>query len=326
MCKLLVGVSKERNNKNFIDSIVTQFDGMRTQKDGIGAFVLTHDNKFHIFRSFTDYDSVFENVESLLPNARLVSVHTRISTGGKLGLENVHFFDYENVILAHNGIIDGYSKIKPYTRGHWNNVTRKWDDDEDEKPMVILNAKADRTAEEQALFDESVMCEGCASSKAGTCKKHIKKAQELVRKQKEAAANNQAELLWTREDEPGDTAADDCPTFPDNPCDSLEFLRDLEKPISEEGINALVEEKKMNGMMVIFDKSTSKAFIVVKKACHVISDKKTFSVMYSFDPETKFTEPKWKYMFGVPFKDRTVTYKLPYQSKALSYGTWQIKY
>lgn len=313
MCNLLVAVSKTKDNKNFIETITSQFPTMRSQKNGIGAFVVTHDNTFHLFREFSDYDIVFDKVEELLPTARLVGLHTRISTGGKLGIENVHFFEHDNVILAHNGIIHGYTK-STYRQSYW-------DKKDDDAPMVVLDSKAKRTVEEQVLFDESLVCEGCLSSKAGTCKRHIKKAQDLIKKQEAKALEPHKAPLWGTE--PSD---DDCPAFPDNPCDSLEFLRDLEKPVTCAGIDNLIHEKDASGMIMVFDKNTKKAFVSIRKECYAISDKETFSVMFSFTPDTEFKDIKWKYMFGVPFKDKMVTHKLAFPKKTLSYGTWEIKY
>lgn len=119
MCKLLVALTKTPNNPEYIKIIQLQYNDLRTQPNGIGALVIDQNDKCHIFRELKDYQKVFDQVDKLLPTAKLVSLHSRISTGGNVDINNVHFFERNNHVLAHNGWITGYSTTTkpPYCYG-----------------------------------------------------------------------------------------------------------------------------------------------------------------------------------------------------------------
>lgn len=118
MCKLLVGQTTTPGHPEFAKIIQLQYDDLRSQPDGIGALIVTADNVVHVHRSFADYESVFARVDALLPTAKLVSLHTRISTGGSKNLENVHFFESNNYLLAHNGWVSGKSTTQAIQECH----------------------------------------------------------------------------------------------------------------------------------------------------------------------------------------------------------------
>ncbi len=309
MCKLVLGISSTPDNKPFQKSITMQFEEMKSQRDGIGAFIITHDGKLSIFRELKDYDTVFEKVTDLLPNARVAGVHTRISTGGTTDLSNVHFFESGNTLLAHNGFVMAYNTFrKSPTKNKW-----EWN-----KDKTKLIEASNLTVTEQELMDESLSCGGCNSSRSGTCRIHFQKSILLKQAQEELDSS------WLTE--PAEAGL----IKVGNPCDSLQFLQEIPKPITRESFRDFAEEKKMSGMMVAFDKKTKKLFINNQKESYGVSDKTTFSTFYSFKPETE-TEEKfdiWDWLFGVPLLNKTTTKKetIGFPAKKLSYGTFEVNY
>jgi hypothetical protein len=152
MCKLLLGVNSG-NDPEFGEIVKAQFISLENQKDGCAGLVITKDKKCHIFRELKDYGKVFEAVEKLLPNARLVSLHTRISTGGITTLKNVHYFEKDGWVMAHNGWI---TKLHPrQVRLEWGGIGYRYYDDNQ--------------------IDD---CEECKAAPSGRCAEHRPKGRK----------------------------------------------------------------------------------------------------------------------------------------------------
>lgn len=161
MCKMLIGINNNVGSSEFAKVIKAQYDTLTTQPDGIGAFVIDKDNKIHIFRELHDYQTVFYEVDRLLPDAKVVSLHTRIGTTGAKTLQNVHYFESDGHIMAHNGTISEYSS---YNKGKWTGKN-------------YLNDKKFDFVDESVGGDAD--CTGCVSAHAGVCKIH-KEAWEAI--------------------------------------------------------------------------------------------------------------------------------------------------
>lgn len=147
MCKLIVGVTKEIGNTEFIKTIKAQYEDL-TERDGLSAVVITQD-KLYTFRELNDYDAIFERITHLLPKAKAVSLHSRQGTGGTICTANIHFFERNGYLLAHNGTIP---KLSPY-----QNFKMKWDTKD--------NAYVETNEEEE-------ICNDCLESPEFMCDAH----------------------------------------------------------------------------------------------------------------------------------------------------------
>ncbi len=277
MCNLLIGFNNTPNNEEFSTVIQAQFATMRTQRNGAAGVVVTFDKKVHIFREFTDYDAVYENVAMLLPQAKMVSVHTRISTGGTLGMTNVHYFRDGDYIMAHNGMISGcYAYHKPQS---------------------------------QLGFDSNDdFCKGCFQSKEGLCKTHKKELGAIL---------SQDAYVPPKEEDGA-------------PCDTLTFLRELQKPVTTGGLRTFAEEKDFQGMGVIMNIKTLEVFMIVKKSVVMLTNEKDYAAFFSFSPTMKLETENtaWKTAFGIPFVGEVKKEKkeITRVEKQVSYGTFKVDY
>lgn len=117
MCKLIVGTNKG-DGKELKRVLEMQKDDLYKEADGIGAFILTKSGKLLVWRSFDDYNSVFDQFIENISQARLFSIHTRTGTSGETALINVHFFEANGYLLAHNGFATklSFGNYKAYTK------------------------------------------------------------------------------------------------------------------------------------------------------------------------------------------------------------------
>lgn len=118
MCKLFVGVKRPGENAEFRQLLEAQFDGMLTQRDGIGALIIDKDGEASVLRSVSveDYRGIMQAVLDASDDARFIGLHTRIATTGRATLANCHFFKENGHWFAHNGMVTkygGYNRGKP---------------------------------------------------------------------------------------------------------------------------------------------------------------------------------------------------------------------
>lgn len=270
MCKLLIGKNDTPNNEQFAQVVTAQFEDMRNQPSGIGAVIVTFDGNMKILRNFFDYDEIYDEIKSLLPQTKLIGLHTRISTGCTVGLENVHFFESKGYLLAHNGIIPQFNLT---TANHYL-----------EEPGN----------EELSWFEETERCNGCKTSKNHLCKRHSK-----------------FELTTTK------TGI---------PCDSLQFLRAIPKPVSVGGLRTFAEETRMNGMMVMIEKATQRTFVSISKTKNVycLSDERSFGVFFSWKPEVKAKKTIWTSINNIPVIQEEEETKINLPILDVSVGTFEL--
>jgi len=95
--------TNQGDSKELKRVIEMQKDTLYKEPDGLVAFILTKTDKILVWRSFDDYNEVFEKFIQELPNAKLFSIHSRTGTSGEDSLVNVHFFKENGYLLAHNG-------------------------------------------------------------------------------------------------------------------------------------------------------------------------------------------------------------------------------
>lgn len=111
MCKLITAINNStgQNDSDFKNAIALQYEILKKEPHGIAGLVITKDNKLHLFREYKDYDKILIEVDKLIKDAKFLILHTRMSTGGSQTIDNVHLFEDENYLFAHNGWVPKYA-------------------------------------------------------------------------------------------------------------------------------------------------------------------------------------------------------------------------
>ena len=290
MCKLIVGVNNKKDNSVFKDYIVSQFDIMKYEKDGVSALLYTFDNKFITFRSLTDYNGVFDNVLKHIDNARFVSIHTRTGTSGLKNASNVHFFDSGDYTIAHNGYVNSYHSYSFGSNYGFYGQSSLLKDGED----IVADMAED--------------CTGCFTAKAGICRKH-KRMIDAVEKKEVTDVDKKPIIAKTSNDM----------------CDTFQFLDNMPKPTNQAIIQEEMEKRGFSGFAVIVNKKTLETWLLVKKEVILKTDKKTFGITYSFNPEDTVERFKITDYLGFETLEKEKEYDLKLPSRILKAGVQLLK-
>jgi len=324
MCKLIVGLKKNNRNEDFEKLIRIQERDLRTQQDGIGAVVIDKNKKIHVFRELTNYTKVFNEVYKLIDSARLVALHTRIKTSGKEDLDNVHMFEVDNYIFAHNGFVGdySYSPKQTYANGSYNPYTHYEDYDD-----YDAYKKGERTMLESRSFDLTKkttldywfgkdylselykLCQGCKDGNKLLCRRHIRLAREDVNDLAMGEADESTtEKLgfgqdqWEEAKEVNDALLrDKKESLVKEFCDSYQFIHNIEKPLSSTIIEGEMEDRDFTGAGFILNKETLEAYLMVKKDVPILSNNKNFSMFFSYEPTVKYDHKIYSNKFGVRY-------------------------
>ena len=147
MCKLIIGIKNNKNNEQFEQLLKMQQEEIVREPDGISGLVITNDGEVKIFRSFINYHQILNDVYSNLDNAKVVALHTRTGTSGSKDITNVHFFEHENWIFAHNGFVGKYSTYE-----------NRWDWHGEKKMFIPKTSMTDEVINAQETFNN---CHNC---------------------------------------------------------------------------------------------------------------------------------------------------------------------
>lgn len=292
MCKMIVGITKEIGNAQFATYIRAQRAELEGEKDGMGALIVTEDGITHVFRRFFDYDEVFMDVDSLLPRAKLVSLHTRTGTSGEKSLLNVHFFEDDNHYFAHNGFVYGYGSYG--YRGSYGGGGRQFS----------FDSSHDKELENEILND----CAGCYTAKKGLCRKHERKLEKSA---------GVATIVLPKKGEHVEM---------DKMCDSYQFLHHVGKPVDEEILENEIDDKRFMGMGFMFNDTTKEGFLMVKKDVKAqFSDDGKWGIFYSYTPDHEVDHVVLEQKFGVSIK-RTHKVKLDALIRSVHEGVYKLEY
>lgn len=112
MCKILIAIKKDDTQSEKIEKIIkAQEHSLSDQPHGISALIVDKNDNISVKRELNDYEKLFVWVYSRIKNAKIIAIHSRQATDGEIDKKNLHFFEIKNYLLAHNGIVGGYSKF-----------------------------------------------------------------------------------------------------------------------------------------------------------------------------------------------------------------------
>lgn len=288
MCKLIVGINEQPKNDTFQRYIIAQQQELIQEKDGIGALVIDFDKKLHVFRELDDYSKVFQEVYKLLPNAHLVSIHSRTGTSGKRDIENVHFFKNEQNYFAHNGFVQEFHSSSYFS------FERSFFQEKTHNPYSLYS--------DERIISNDNDCTGCFTSKRGICKKHER-------------------MVATLEDKK------ETPIFTvskDDFCDSFQFLKNLPHTINETILEEEAQKRKFEGMGILYNENTKKVYLIAKKDIKLQTNKKDFGIFYSYSPKKEATILDSEKIYGIPII-KTTKIKVGLPIKTVFQGIYELK-
>lgn len=273
MCKILVGIKKEGEDRKFRDLIKAQYEDMKTEQDGISVAILKNNGELFCERRLTDYEPVFEKVDDLLSEARILAIHTRSGTSGEKDLANVHFFRENDYLFAHNGYVSAFHTPK--------------------YPNRLLSINEFGYRYEPHLTDEEasgliINCRGCQTSHRGFCKKHKRIAQDLD-------GYDYGRDIVIEEKE-----INKVPVINDKMCDSWHFLNKLPKQFDKEKLNEYIKEVGFSGFGIIINAKTNEFTLIIRKDCKFIKTN-NFALITSFEPENEFRTISVQEAFGIKY-------------------------
>lgn len=301
MCKLVIGINKtNKKNNNFETLIKAQENDLRKETDGIGSIMIDDKNNLRVFRELSEYGKVFHNTYNLLSKAKLVAIHTRNRTSGKIDLANVHFFEIDGYLMAHNGFVGAYHNTlySPSYSYYGRN-----------KAIPIYNKEEndiESGSERKIAEDFMLTCDGCFNSKKGFCKKHKTEYyhyQQVFSNKKE----NKNEV-------DGDFS------------DSYLFLKNIEKPITIENLTKEVEDKRFTGFGIILNKNNNEIFLIVKKEVNLRIDKNGLTGAFgSYKLENEYKDYKLSSFCGIEYIQSAKTEKIDFENHIIPEGIYKLK-
>lgn len=316
MCKLAVIFN--RGDEQFIDLVRTQYDSLKDQKDGCGGLVVTNDGEEHVFKSLDDYDSVFDAIDNLLPNAKLVVMHTRIATVGKKTIENIHLFDNPNYWFAHNGHVSKWSnwgKPTTYYSGWYS---------KDKKDKVATD-KDKRLLQLETIFDK---CHSCYYMRDQYCDNHKKLGDEYkglvlgsygyddegIELPGQLALPPSTEK---KEEKPSKVVQGDM-------SDSQMFIATMPKNATVSVIEDKIESDSFTGFGFMMDKKTKNIFLLVKKPIYATFTE-GMAMFTSYKPTYEYTQPVAGEVMGVQVMIEKQEISLPLDNYPVSWGVYKVK-
>lgn len=310
MCKLFIGINKEKDNTEFNQYVLANAHYTKDQRDGISILTLGFDDKIKVIRQLNDYDGAIKELSKHLNGSKLVAVHTRQATTGAVTVENTHLFDIKGYYFAHNGFVMkyhspkyGFASYNPY--GRTNSL---WNDDEE----TLLDKIGD-------VED----CEGCFTSKAGICKRH-KRAEELeiIAEARRVEAEQKAEHKEKKQEKKHKNIAYD-------KSDSYQFLQGLlEKVPTIENIEKEIKKTDFSGAGFLLGEKNLDGYFIAHKETYSQSDRKSFALFYSYEPRVEFVQKRYEEekLFGVSIQNESeVKLELNLPVHKVAKGTYKME-
>lgn len=301
MCKLLIGVSHAPSQK--FDALISlQRETMKEEPHGIAAYINTPD-KTNVFRALTGYKPIFEAthtavIQAIEAHAPIIaSLHTRTTSSGAISEENVHYFEDKGLLMAHNGFASEFGRWAKVESVGYQTGFRGWESGAYGK--VAVKVKPAPEQELEKLWDTVEECDDCENSAEGFCARHI----SICNRINKLAAENPE--LGAMQPLRADAEASD-------PSDTLQMLRAITRPVTLESLAKDVATASFSGVAFLVDKDAKKGFLIASREIGVHTDWKTYSIFYSYKPESEFRTlkslPKLSHIkIPLPHKERKET-------------------
>ena len=250
MCKLITIIRTGDKQDNLISELIKSQEGILTKEPhGIGALVINQDNTIEIEKSMTFYSDIYEWVEGKIPTSKIISIHTRTSTGGLTNLNNVHFFDIEGYYFGHNGIVSDYVTSK-YHHSYGKENNKSWD-----TGHKYWESKAEEEADE-----------------------YFKKGKNKKKKNQQIEDTENSIIITNHLGKEEIVDEDDM-------CDSYHFLRNLRKPVKNTNeLEREMSKRDFYGVATLIDSNKKKMYTMGTREMSLHTDEKNFYMYYSFTP------------------------------------------
>ena len=317
MCQLAIIIKEPGENYEAEMLLRMQYESMTTQQDGCAALWIV-DGKVKTKRvlEVKDYVEVFNAVLKDFSKATFVSVHTRISTGGE-GFKNVHFFKPKKHYFAHNGFVTKYSAYESHYYKHKKNDTVPWYTIwEQPKKLLAMFEKSTKFVWHRKLvkwvsflevYGELSDCRGCWEANIGYCKTHEYMVDEIKEE-------------WVKKESKKTKTPKEDSQF----CDSYQFASHLPDKLDNEVIDKAMTKDTFTGLGLLIKEDLTEAFLMVRKVCYAISDKKSYASFFSWSPKTKLEIKSEEKLCGVEVESETV-FEIPHPEQKLALGVYNLE-
>jgi predicted glutamine amidotransferase/dsDNA-binding SOS-regulon protein len=336
MCKILVAVkTSDKENKQFRQAIEAQESDLFAERDGMGAIIIDNIGQMSVFRSHNNYREVLNKVYAKLKNAKLVSIHTRTGTSGETGLTNVHFFEAQNLLMAHNGFVSKYHSysntnwdygMDVYGRGYNHSSPGKTSKPKQETFFQTAQKAGSALQQEQTLLkaklgfdnDQKLIGESIEidadTNPYQELSEELEELEEIMEacrgcisskagycKKHKAEGYRHANILesmgYTKDGNAKETKETKTNASPY--CDSFEFIRNIKTPLTKESLADEMEKKEFTGMSLLLDKENAKQYLMIRRKEALAQVSKDFSIFYSYQPTTEYSVTKYDSIYGV---------------------------
>lgn len=343
MCKIIVGIQKEKN-ADFKSIVMAQYKDLKLERDGIGVLAIMRDGSMKVIRKEDDYETVYEKINDILDDVYFLGVHTRTATSGSHDLDNVHFFEEKGVYLAHNGFVAGvFDKKEKKKRKKTTTIIVPRDESEAERSAYKIDAEIERL--EKIMME----CADCDFQTYEACKKHKSvenRLEKLNTIMYEDIPEKVQHYTWDGKlDDNGyyiknkegimvydpDRKSTSALGFYNNRntglADSHKFLKILvgKGEITEKNIITTSDENNFSGFAVLYDSRTGKLWLMVNKEVRSVSDEKNYHLLFSFAPELDIQKYKYTDIFGIETYEKVDSKLVDLPQRYAAYGVHEIQ-
>jgi hypothetical protein len=307
--------TQEANNELIKEILLSQVDTLCEEPDGVGTMAINYDDKYRVERSLDNYQRVLKAAFSEIDKSKFIGIHTRFGTKGDKSLYNVHFFNKDNLYMAHNGVMSqferfygcGHTDFDPYTR--WDKHKNEWLDKDGFSKRDREKQEEKEAEEKERKIDEQLNLLGAGDMTPEEQEKAVNDLLEAEEAEEEAILVGDDPQINAPADKPKKKNKDKFKQDPkQNPSDTLEFLLDLPKNITQE----LLEEKcssrgEFNGKAVLIDVKKKEVWHFSTTEYWMVTDYKTFTITFSYEPMLKKTLNLFGWAITAPEKEKRFT-------------------
>lgn len=341
MCKLAIVIKqKDADMQSLTDVLTTQWDKISGEPDGVGIALVGQDNSVSTVRELSQdkYDGVFNKFVKGIEGAKIGILHTRTGTVGGDTLDNVHCFEHEGLLLAHNGHVGEFA-----SRGEWSEtpsigtgvvsqaLTTTVLDNEKALGRILDNGqyyqstlhkfvvKRKHAKKLRVAYCEKIEnCNSCLSL-LETCSVHTNEGLN-VSILDDILAKGHYMAVTLRDYKAGKEKKEVVVVPSTGDSDTLGFLKALKQPVSITSVQKSIDDHSFNGIGALLDIKAETLYLLGTRDFKV-QEGKGWVILYSFEPHDEFG--KFKYAFGLPYEAEKVeipTHDMPEGVYAIEYN------